>query len=396
MSYLKKKEIFNYFLNNYDDYFFINELINIAEYNLADFKLLKITTKKRDNLIKKNYYDKDGENFIGKSFYSFGHLIWFIDTQHRKNLLGIKDNRKIIISENYISNRFLGMYLKYLYPERVEINNKKFKEICNLNKWSKFPETNDYILDEDSIYGLPNREYKKFGKLSKSWDENVSKKIINDFNLKVYKHKKPYVCFFNRDNNFKKQNDIIDLDSDRTNDPNKYIPLFKEIINSGYDIIYMGSLSQKKINFKHNSFFKYCHSEHNNDFNDLIISQNCEFFLYSGQSGPINLSLLSEKYSLNLEYPFNRKPPLNPKAFYHIRPMRYKNKKLLFDDYFNNELFSCHDFRTLYEKNYSLENSSSDEMISSYKKFLHYYENNKNFLKKYNYNDREFYYNILN
>ena len=137
------------------------------------------------------------------------------------------------------------MYLKYLYPERVEINNEKFKEICNLNKWSKFPETNDYILDEDSIYGLPNREYKKFGKLSKSWDENISKKIINYFHLKVYKHKKPYVCFFNRDNNFKKQNDIIDLDSDRTNDPNKYIPLFKEIISSGYDIIYMGSLSQK-------------------------------------------------------------------------------------------------------------------------------------------------------
>ena len=50
-----------------------------------------------------------------------------------------------------------------------------------------------------------------------------------------------------------KTNDIIDLDSDRTTDPNKYIPLFKEIISSGYDIIYMGSLSQK-INFKHNSF----------------------------------------------------------------------------------------------------------------------------------------------
>ena len=48
------------------------------------------------------------------------------------------------------------------------------------------------------------------------------------------------------------------------------------------------------------------------------------------------------------------------------------------------------------KKNYSLENSSSDEMISSYKKFLHYYKNNKNFFKKYNYNDREFYYNILN
>ena len=53
LSYLKKKELFNYFLNNYNDYYFINELINIAEYNLADFKLLKITTKKRDDLIKK-------------------------------------------------------------------------------------------------------------------------------------------------------------------------------------------------------------------------------------------------------------------------------------------------------------------------------------------------------
>ena len=395
-SYIKKKEIFNYFFDNYSKLDFFYELINIAEYSLADINILKKTSQKIISLKKINKDEHHDTSYVGKSFYSFGHLIWFIDTQHRKKILGIVDKRKILISDNYISNKFLGIYLSYIYPDRTEINNDKFLDVSINNTWSKLPETNDFIFEKDSIYGLCNQEFNKYNKLSNSWNQDISMKIIKDYNLKTYIHKKPYICFFNRDNLFKKQNEYIDLDSDRTNDPNIYIPLFKKIIDEGFDILYMGSLSQKKINFAHKSFFNYCHSEYNNDYNDLVVSQNCEFFVYSGQSGPINLSLINGKYSLNLEYPFNRKPPLNPKAFYHIRPMLKYNKKLSYEDYFNDELFSCHDFKTLHNKEYVLKNSTSEEFIVSFEKFLINFKEKKNIMKKYYSNDYEFNFNILN
>ena len=63
-----------------------------------------------------------------------------------------------------------------------------------------------------------------------------------------------------------------------------------------------------------------------NDFNDILFLKNCYFIINLVKSSSTVQDLLFNKYSIHLDYPFNRKPIFNPKAFYCLRPF-YKNKK---------------------------------------------------------------------
>ena len=71
------------------------------------------------------------------------------------------------------------------------------------------------------------------------------------------------------------------------------------------------------------------------------------FIINFGQTSSTVQDLLFNKYSIHLDYPFNRKPIFNPKAFYCLRPFYKNKKKMEFKDFFNNDLFINHDFKIL-------------------------------------------------
>ena len=82
-----------------------------------------------------------------------------------------------------------------------------------------------------------------------------------------------------------------------------------------------------------------------------------------------------EKYSLNLEYPFNRKPIFHDLTYYLIRPYEKDNKIVKYEEYFQNELFSNQDFRILEKLNYKLKNNDEATLINASENFYKAFNN---------------------
>ena len=146
----------------------------------------------------------------------------------------------------------------------------------------------------------------------------------------------------------------------------------------------MGSPKAKDLNLSHPQLIKYSSSEYKNDVNDIVLSKNCEFFLNAGASSNQFLPPLFRKYSLNLEYPFNRKPIFHDLAYYLIRPYEKDNKIVKYEEYFQNELFSNQDFRILEKLNYKLKNNDEATLINASENFYKAFNNQNNKFKKKN------------
>lgn len=144
----------------------------------------------------------------------------------------------------------------------------------------------------------------------------------------------------------------------------------------------MGNPGQEKIKIEDPNIIDYANSKYKNDFNDILLSKNCEFFVNGGSSSNEYIPPLFRKFTLNLERPFNRKPKFHDLAYYTIRPM-YKNGKLMkFDDYFNDELFTNEDFNILKKLGYTLKYNSSEELLDAAENFWKAYNNHQNSFKR--------------
>jgi putative glycosyltransferase (TIGR04372 family) len=375
----KKKFILQY-LKKFSSLYCLNLLQVTVEYNIADAKLLK----KVCSLINKKITNKklNIEMGYGLDFYAFGHQLIFIDFFHRMKILNnFKIEKKIVMSPHFISNICVSKYIHKKYVNISKINDNLFFKELSQNKFEQKGADASIYGNTPSLYSLTYKEYKKFGNITPSIDKRLLKKVFNENQFQKLAINKKYICLFHRDALFKKENfKINSLNEDRTVDISNYKNVINFFCELGYKVVLMGSSSQKKITLSNKNFINYAHSKFKNDYNDIYLAMNCDFFLNFGQSGFINFSHCFNKFSLNLEFPFNRKPFFHDKCFYALRPLYLNGKLMKFKDYFNNILFQVHDFEILKKKGYSLDITPEKELIKICEKFINV-KNKKNYEK---------------
>lgn len=358
------------YLQKYNTLYCLKILQVAVDYNIGSGKLLKLIHSKIDSMQKEKNQFTEIEN-QGLLFYAFGHQLMFIEYFHRLKKLGIFNlQKKIFMSTDYVSNYCLTKYIFKNY-KNSSLNNNNFLKRLVKNKFSK--KVTDAFLFGDSIsmYDLSYREFRKKGVISPSVDSKVLKKILKENYINKLKIKGKYICLFHRDAQFKNENfNLNALNEDRTVDLDNYKNVILYFCKIGYRVLLMGSSSQKILNISNKNFFDYAHSKYKNDFNDIYLVQNCNFILNFGASGFTTFTSCFNKISLNLEFPFNRKPFFHDKCFYTLRPLYYKNKLMSKTDYSKNDLIQVHDFEILKKKGYILKFSKEEMLIRKSKKFI--------------------------
>ena len=66
-------------------------------------------------------------------------------------------------------------------------------------------------------------------------------------------------------------------------------------------IVTLGNPGQEKIKIEDPNIIDYANSKYKNDFNDILLSKNCEFFVNGGSSSNEYIPPLFRKFTLNLE-----------------------------------------------------------------------------------------------
>lgn len=363
------------FVNKYNDSYSLSLIEHFFQYRGSNANFLREISYLY--LKKTGEYSYNRNFFLGSTLYAFGHMLSFIDFNYR-----IKSkNIKIVLSPNWVANSCLAYYLKFKYKNCI-INDEFFIK-CALNDKFQIESKNNLFAFKKSAHRISYNEYLKNKTVSPSIDLKILNLVLKNGNYKKINIEGKFICLFNRDNTFK--NEVYKLnasDEDRSCDINIFIPVIKFFINKNFKIFIMSNPNQKKINFKHPSLIDYANSEYKNDFNDIILAKDCEFFLNGGASPNQFLPPLFRKFSLNLEYPFNRKPIFHDLAYYLPRPISKNNKILKFEDYFNDEIFSHEDFQVMKSLGYKLENNSKNTIMKAAKNFFKAYKGYKNLFKQ--------------
>lgn len=372
----KKKKIIISYLNSYNDELSSKNLEMAVEHSISDHQLLK-KIKKRGSTFK-NFYKPNKNYYLGSSLYAYGHLMNMLEIIYRSK---IKNN--ILISPYYIANSFLGKYLKAKYSKRININHLEFLKKLD-NRLIDTSLNNEEINNKNSIYYLSYNEFKLKKKISPILDLTIVNKLSKELRIKKIIKNEKYVCINLRNQYFKSYDTRVISNLDRLVIP-KYIRKFVEYINNKkLKVILLNGFIEKDLNKL--NIINYPQSSYKNDANDILLLKDCEFIINFGQTSSTVQDLLFDKYSLHLDYPLNRKPIFNPKAFYCPRPFYKKGKRLKLKDFFNNDLYINHDYQILKDKGYLLSQSTYKENIHNLEKFLKIIEGkNKKSFKKVNY-----------
>jgi len=375
---LSKDDLINFckvFINKFNDSYSLSLIEHYFQYRGSNANFLKEISYLY--LKKKGEYSYNRNYFLGSTLYAFGHMLSFIDFNHR-----IKSkNIKIVLSPNWVANSCLAYYLKFKYKNCV-ISDELFIS-CALKDKFQIESKNNLFAFKKTAHRISYEEYLKNKTVSPSIDLKILNLVLKRANYKKINIKGKFICLFNRDSTFK--NEVYKLnasDEDRSCDINIFIPVIKFFINKNFKIVIMSNPNQKKINFIHSSLIDYANSEYKNDYNDIILAKDCEFFLNGGASPNQFLPPLFRKFSLNLEYPFNRKPIFHDLAYYLLRPISKNNKILKFEDYFNNDIFSHEDFQVMKMLGYKLENNPKNKIMKATKNFFKAYNGHKNLFKQ--------------
>jgi putative glycosyltransferase (TIGR04372 family) len=359
-SVKEKKKIIISYLMSYNDELSTKNLEMAVEHSISDHQLLKKIQKRGSTF--KNFYKLNKNHYLGSSLYAYGHLMNMLEIIYRGK---IKNN--IIISPYYIANSFLGKYLKVKYPKKVNISHLEF--LKKLDK--RLIDTslnNEEINNKNSIYYLSYNEFKLQKKISSILDLTIVNNLFKKSGLKKIIKNEKYVCINIRDPYFKHYDKKVLSNLDRLVIP-EYIEKFIEYLNNKkLKVILLNGFIKKDLsNF---NITNYPQSTYKNDVNDILLLKDCEFIINFGQTSSTVQDLLFNKFSLHLDYPLNRKPIFNPKAFYCPRPFYKKRKRLKLKDFFNNDLYINHDYQILKDKGYILSYSTYKENINNLEKFL--------------------------
>ncbi len=375
LNIVEKRKLFEKYLKNFQDYYSLSLSKHFAEFSLSDATTVEKISKVFFNKFKNSNLHKNF--FLGSSLYAFGHMLAFVDYHFRLNSKDIR----IVMSPHWVANSCLAYYIKDKYTNSI-INHDYFINVAQNNLFGKDTRT-DLFNYNNSVYNLTYREYLNTKTVSPSIDEKIINNVLkrNIHNKITIDHK--YICFFNRDTSFKNENFELNAnDQDRACDVNIFLPILNFFLKKKFKIVIMGNPGQQKIKIDDQNIIDYANSKYKNDYNDILLSKNCEFFVNGGSSSNEYIPPLFRKFSLNLERPFNRKPKFHDLAYYTIRPF-YKNyKKMKFEDYFNDELFTNEDFNILKKLGYEIGYNSTNDLLNATENFWEAYNGRRSAFKK--------------
>lgn len=299
--------------------------------------------------------------------YIIGHLcqdssIYFNENKSKYDFFYLRGDICNSFIINKIKNVFkINSIVKYFYLFFYYFNfNRSTHLICH-NKGSR--DFNN-VIKKSNIFTYSDIENSK--------GKNFLKKIFKYPNKKI-------ICLLIRDDEYKnkfysnKHNHTYH--SYRNSDVNSYIPLIKNLVDKGYNVIRMGNIAKSKIGIDHECFYDYPFSEFKEDFFDIWLMSNCSFVI-SNQSG---LDEVSKIFQIPRLY-INKAPISDiistgtcmtaPKKLFDLKHNRFLNL---------NDCLKYSFFKSSYydDNNLKFINLSAEEMIEITNEFIFKIKNNK-------------------
>lgn len=223
--------------------------------------------------------------------------------------ISIKNIATVYINIIFFLKRSMAIYMRH-YHNLIFPEHYFFPKIGKSNFWPNLHRLSRTIdgYKEDPIFNaldtLP-------APLLHKKNHNVE---CDDFDTLIKKVGCKYVCLHVRESGY--HNDA-DKRPYRNASINNYVPAILKIIDSGLSVVRIGDRSMSPCEIMHDQFIDTC-NWNKNDYFDLYLIQNCEFYV-GMQSGPFDLALLFKKPVLLL----------NMYDWFFAGPMKFCDRGLL-------------------------------------------------------------------
>lgn len=305
-----------------------------------------------------------------------GHLCQNVDAylskKEKSEIAVFGTQKKIsnkIILENWKQNK--GIYFNKLGFYGYFFLKNFFPNSKILIKWSE-------LYQNHSTFMLHRKNFNSI------FLENDKFKILNK--LKIFNN--PYICFHNRDNSYLNffGNDGNDhtFRNFKINDFRKSI---RFINKKKIKAIRVGRISNQKMLMSRNKYYLEFINKQSDDFTDLFLINNCEFFV-SSATGISNIaSILRKKillvnlipFCLREMYQWTKGSIFIPKKIYSI-----EKKRLLKFSEIENLNYDIHEKNFFKKKKLRIINNTQEEILEAVKEMLQNYKkfNNKKYKNK--------------
>jgi putative glycosyltransferase (TIGR04372 family) len=195
------------------------------------------------------------------------------------------------------------------------------------------------------------------------------RKLLSQINVDLDKDK--FVCIFARDDAYLKHihpDFNWDYQNARNSDIDSLIETAKYLIEKGFIVIRIGSITNKPINFSHEKMIDYPYSGHENDFLDIFLQAHCYFTVAAGSSGCVDVGVIFDTPMLTVNFAEVDHCPIEKNGLYTPKKYKYSNTKnyLLFKNIRNLGVF----WHNPAEFGLETEEASPQEILEATKEML--------------------------
>jgi putative glycosyltransferase (TIGR04372 family) len=284
-----------------------------------------------------------------------GHMLEDIDIylSRKKNKLNnsdLKEHRNsidIFYFRTKICNKYVAHLLKeklLIFPHCIMYWVDKFDHYTI--KYLRFKNIHiigDSIENDKNHPPLLNRDIHGTYNLDQNFYFNKKEISLGNKILKKMGINSKYVCIYTRDNKYLNEtysyNDWSKHDY-RNIDIDILIDTVKLLIEKDFYVVRVGKKAEKKMNFKNDKFIDYSFSNFQNDFMDVFLLGNCDFFI-SSSSG---IDAIATAFRKDIVFPFLF-PVMDTKSSTSKHFLAYRNL-------YSNKLKRNLNFSEIIEKNF--------------------------------------------
>ncbi len=215
-------------------------------------------------------------------------------------------------------------------------------------------------------------DYSELKNITYKFNNQKGFEYFNKFGIDLKNNK--FVCIYARDQNYiKNLNNFENFNHSefRNADINNYKTTAKYLEAKGYYVFRFGKNMENKISFSSDKIIDYA-SFHQNDYLDVFLSKNCEFFIGNG-SGAESISRIFDKPILTTNFtPIGVSLQKNEKYFCIFKKLfcNIEKKFLSIDEISQKHLFFEYDGAAYQKKNITVIENSEDEILEATKEFI--------------------------
>ena len=265
---------------------------------------------------------------VGCLYYGrIGHLALNTDLFMRRRQLGIYPDGPFYCflsnPKNLVNRQLLNMWKRVIPVYESRVLCWLYYGMLPLLKRTPFYQ--DLPMNSNEYYELNNAKPSIY-----FTPDEIEKghKFLSQMNVDLDKDK--FVCIFARDSAYLKHSYPFNnwgYHNARNSDIDSLIETAKYLIEKGFIVIRIGSITNKPISFSHEKMIDYPYSGHQNDFLDIFLQAHCYFTVSAGNSGCVDVGTIFDTSRLVVNMGELDHCPWGKNSLYFPKKYKYSNTK---------------------------------------------------------------------